>query len=268
MYWIYDLPRWQFGLLTVSFFVAVALIAFAFSHRWIHRRFNLSDETNEPVNGFFSGVGVFYGLLLGQIAVGAWQNADSVEDLVSREAATAAAFYRDISGLPEPQKSRLQSQVREYLHYVVEVAWPAHRNGDECFRGQAVFMTRMNKVLLGFVPANEAEKAVYNAAFVAFNKFIEAYRLRVDSVHSSLPVEMWVVVFFGGMLTIVVTFFFHLRDRRAHILLTGALAVFVGLMIFLIASLDNPFRGRDGVSSESYQRLLDILDVYDPALVD
>jgi hypothetical protein len=268
MYWIYDLPKWQLALLTVGFFVAVSLIAFALSRGWVHRRFSLSHETNEPVNGFFSGVGVFYGLLLGQVAVGAWQNADDVDNLVSREAAAAAAFYRDISGFPEPQKSRLQTQVRDYLHYVVDVAWPAHRNGDECFRGQALFMTRIDKVLLGFVPASEAEKTVYITAFEAFNKLVEAYRLRVDSVNSGLPMEMWVVVFFGGVLTIVVSFFFHISDRRAHVFLTGSLAVFIGLMIFLIASLDNPFRGPNGVDPDSYRRLLGILDVYDPALVD
>jgi len=79
---------------------------------------------------------------------------------------------------------------------------------------------------------------------------------------------MWVVVFVGGVLTIVVSFFFHMSDRRAHACLTSALAVFIGLMIFLIASLDNPFRGPNGVDPDSYQRLLTILDVYDPALVD
>jgi hypothetical protein len=268
MYWVYDFSKWQLGLLTVGFFVSISLLAFMLSRGWIHKRFSLSHETNEPVNGFFSGVGVFYGLLLGQVAVGAWQNADDVDNLVSREAAAGAAFYRDISGFPEPHKSDLQSLVHDYLRYVVDVAWPAHRNGDECFRGQALFMTRIDKVMLGFVPTNEAEKAVYITAFESFNKLIEAYRLRVDSVNGGLPMEMWAVVFLGGVLTIVVSFFFHLSDRRAHVCLTAMLAVFIGLMIFLIVSLDNPFRGPNGVDPDSYERLLTILDVYDPALVD
>ena len=42
-----------------------------------------------------------------------------------------------------------------------------------------------------------------------------------------------------------------------HILLGGIVAFFLGVMIFLIASMDNPMRGELGVSPGVYQLVYD-----------
>ncbi len=41
-----------------------------------------------------------------------------------------------------------------------------------------------------------------------------------------------------------------------HLFLGGMLSAFMGLMIFLIASLDNPFRGELSISSAPFQDIL------------
>jgi len=45
---------------------------------------------------------VFYGLLAGLVAVATYQNYSDVERTVSREGASLAAMYRDISSYPQP----------------------------------------------------------------------------------------------------------------------------------------------------------------------
>ena len=57
----------------------------------------------------------------------------------------------------------------------------------------------------------------------------------------------------GAVLSVFVTYFFHIEDQKLHLILTGALGIFIGLMVFLTAAVDNPFRGQVGVSSDSYQ---------------
>jgi hypothetical protein len=43
------------------------------------------------------------------------------------------------------------------------------------------------------------------------------------------------------------------------LILTATLAVFIGLMIFLTAAVDNPFRGEVSVSADPYRLILDSL---------
>jgi hypothetical protein len=52
-----------------------------------------------------------------------------------------------------------------------------------------------------------------------------------------------------------------LFDMRmiSHLFLGGLLSAFMGMMIFLIAALDNPFRGELSISAEPFQAILDQL---------
>ncbi|MHC5537503.1 bestrophin-like domain [Singulisphaera rosea] len=95
MYWIYDLPNWLLGVLTVAVFVGPSLLGL-FASRPLMRRFlKASAEYNDIVSYFFAGVGVFYGLALGMIAVATWSNFTDSDGQVSKEVASLAEFYRD-----------------------------------------------------------------------------------------------------------------------------------------------------------------------------
>jgi hypothetical protein len=68
---------------------------------------------------------------------------------------------------------------------------------------------------------------------------------------------MWFVILFGAVISLVSTFFFRVVEVKLHAILVGLLAAFIGLVIFMILSLDRPFRGDLGVSSAPYQLILD-----------
>ena len=54
-------------------------------------------------------------------------------------------------------------------------------------------------------------------------------------------------------------FFFKVADARLHIIEVLLLAVFIALVIFMILSLDRPFRGDLGIRADSYQLIYDHL---------
>jgi hypothetical protein len=264
MYWIYDIPTWLFGLLTISTFVLVAFLGLIVSRRWAGRIFRLSDETNEAVNGFFAGVGVMYSLLLGLVAVAAWQNYDSASATVNKEAELTAALYRDVCAFPEAERHELQNRLERYLHFVIDVAFPAHRRGEVPTGGTRI-LSDFQSVLTAYQPATANQQIMLAEAFAAFNRVVEARRMRMDSVNTGIPSVFWIVILAGAILSIMLTYMFHLPSLKTHLLLTGIFSLFLGLVIFLIAALDNPFRGEMGVSPEAYASVLKGLKDLDPA---
>ena len=52
-------------------------------------------------------------------------------------------------------------------------------------------------------------------------------------------------------------FFFKVADARLHIIEVLVPAVFIALVIFMILSLDRPFRGDLGIRADSYQLIYD-----------
>jgi uncharacterized membrane protein YdbT with pleckstrin-like domain len=70
---------------------------------------------------------------------------------------------------------------------------------------------------------------------------------------------MWAVIVFGAFISLSSSFFFKVEDARLHVVEVLLLAVFIGLVIFMVLSLDRPFRGDLGISAEPYQLVYDQL---------
>jgi len=67
-------------------------------------------------------------------------------------------------------------------------------------------------------------------------------------VTAGLPGPLWTLVLVGALISIALTWFFQMESLSMHIWMTILLAALLGLMIFLVAVMDNPFRGEVSVS--------------------
>src|SRR4051794_453734 len=114
MYWIYDLPNWLLGVLTIVVCVGLSEAGLFAALPLTRRLLGGSDRYNDVVSYFVAGVGVFYGLALGLIAVATWQDFTDVDGLVSKEAAALAGLYRDLDGYSQPLRGRLEGALRAY----------------------------------------------------------------------------------------------------------------------------------------------------------
>lgn len=252
IYWIYDIPNWLFCVLTLVFFIGISIAALLFTRSYMHRLLKDNDESNDIVSFYLSAFGVFYGLTIGLIAVATWENFSTVDGNVSQEASAISACYMDVSRMPEPHKKELQGLLSEYVRYTIEEAWPVQRTGVIPKGGTerlSVFYDR----LLAYEPATESQKILLSEAVMQFNKIVEIRRQRLQAVPSGLPAVIWIVVLVGAALNIALTLFFVTENLTFHVWMTGLLAALIGLLVFLIAAMDNPFRGEFSVSSEAFE---------------
>ena len=64
-----------------------------------------------------------------------------VNDLVTKEASSLAALYRDSGGYPQPIRTQLQGKLRDYAREAIAVSRPAQRRGVEP-KGEPELITR------------------------------------------------------------------------------------------------------------------------------
>ena len=259
--WIYELPTWLFGLLVVGGGTALALFGLALVYRWRAGRTRrgrpdpLSIGT-DTVGWFFGGVLTLYGITLGLVTVATWGNYTSVAGIASAEAAALTALYRDTDGYPEPTQTALRTALRDYTAAVVRVAWPAQRAGRASTDGDAR-ITAVQHTLVGFDPRTEGQRAVHQEALRQFNVLVEHRRRRAESVTASIPGVLWAVVLYGAALVVALSYTFPIRAYLEHAWLTGVVTATMALLIFVIATLDHPYRGAVSVSPDAYQLALD-----------
>jgi Protein of unknown function (DUF4239) len=256
MYWVYDISNFNFACLTVTAFIAFGVGGLLLSRWFLGRRSSHVLETNEIVGFYFSAIVGFYGITLGLISVGVWQTFSDADNKSTLEAASIEGLYRDFSGYPEPTKTALQNSLKDYTKNVIEVAWPMQRQGLTP-KGGTELMTALQKILYPFEPQTQSQIAIHREALHQYNQLSERRRLRVLSATSGLPGTTWWVVIIGAAASILLTWLFSVENVRRHIFLTGLYSGLIGLLIFLIAALDNPYRGEFSVGPEAFELVMD-----------
>jgi hypothetical protein len=256
MYWIYDLPNFWLGVATVAVFVALSLAGLFLSRPLVRWLLAGSPVHNDIVSWVFAGVGVFYGLAMGLIAVATWEDFTGIDSMVGKEAADLASLYRDLDGYPQPFRGQVEAQLRDYTRFIIEQDWPAHRQGKTREDG-TVLLDGVENTIMGFEPRGEREKLVHAEVLRSLDAVVEQRRLRLEAVSTGLPVSLWSVVLIGALLNIALTYLFWVENRTLHALLVAALAIFIALLVFLTAAMDNPFRGEFSVSPDAIHDVLD-----------
>jgi len=252
-----SLSTWQTGLVVVGAFVAASLAGLLLFQRLSRGRMRLSSEMNGEVVFFASAIGVFYSLTAGLLAVGVWQRYADVQGGIFREAAAIAVLYRDVSGYPAPLRDQLRADLREYTEQIVTRSWPAQRSGqllDDVTRKSIELGTR----LFAHEPATPGQQALHAEVLQRYGQLVELRRQRIAAVGGTLHPVMWAVVLLGAFLSISATY--PLRTGQGlHLGMTGLLATFIGLVVFVIIGLDRPLSGALAISPRPYQLVLERL---------
>ena len=255
---LFDIPLVIAGPVIIGSLCLFAIGGLLFVRRRVLPRLRIQKEDAHATGTMVHSVMVFYGLAVALIAVNVFETYSDVSKIISQEATSLAVLYRDVSTYPEPTRSSLQKELRDYVDSTIHEAWPLQQRGQVPSGGVAR-MNRFQDMLSTFQPATESQTVLHAEALHAYNNMIEARRLRLDAVGTSLPGVMWIVIVLGAAISLSAAFFFKMDDVRLHGILVTLLATFIGLVIFVILALDNPFRGDLGLGPEPYQLIYDQL---------
>jgi Protein of unknown function (DUF4239) len=254
MYWVYDLPNWLFGTLTVGMFVAIGLAGLYLTRGWVRRLHHVEHAYNDIVGFYMAGVTVLYGVSVGLLAIGAWATYADVQGKIDHEAGALGALYRDVGAYPEPVRSIMQDDLRRYTRQVIDVGWPMQRRGIVPNNASSV-LNDFQEHFMSFEPENERQEILAAEAYRAFNDLTESRRSRLNSVSVEMPAPLWVLVIAGALICIAVSWFYHTGSFSVHFWMTVLFSSLLGLLIYLIAVLDNPYRGKISVTPEPLERV-------------
>jgi hypothetical protein len=250
--WIYELPLPVSGTVFVAVFAGGALAGLLLTRRAVDRWFYTGfEDHNEAIGVVVGTYGVLYGITLGLIAVATWENFDKVSDLAEQEAATTAALLRDARALPAPHNRAVAGALARYVDHVIERAWPEHRHGRVPREG-VVLTDDIQDAITAFRPKELGEAMLLGEMLDRFNHMVELRRGRLDAVSEGLPGLLWFVVLVGAGLNVGLMYFVRVEPFRTHALMIVMVSSFIGLLLFLVAVLDYPFRGGLSVSPEPF----------------
>lgn len=228
-----------------------------FLRLWTRKQANANDIVNYASAGF----SLFYGLLLSLLSVATFQNASNVDAAVDREAASIASLYHSAASFPEPLRSELQFELRDYTLYVINKDWPAHRQG-KIWNGGTLRLQAVERNILDFQPQNHPQELLQEQSLKAFNDLDDARQQRLTGVVTQMPGVLWYVVAIGAMMTVFLIWMLDVRFVL-HLMIGGIISFFLGVMIFLITAMDRPLQGSVSVSPDAYKAMYALVMQWD-----
>src|SRR2546423_5968269 len=195
---LFDLPLLIAGPIIVGSLCLYAIVGLSFVRRYVLPRLRSQDSYSDFTGAMLQSVMVFYGLAVALIAVSVWQTYSDTSRVVSEEATSLAVLYRDVSSYPEPVRLTLQNELRNYVQYVIQEAWPQQHSG-KVPNGGVEIMNRFQAALIAFEPATESQRLLHAETLRAYNEMIKARRLRLDAVENGFPKGMWSVIVLGAL---------------------------------------------------------------------
>lgn len=215
------------------------------------------------VAGFTFGlIGVIYAVLLSYIVVDVHDRFNQVHQNMDLEANLAVELYRDSEVFPEDVRNNIKKQIRQYLDTI-------SKGGSEFDTNGAIdpkiheSVAALWKAYYDFEPLSNREKIWYQESIKKLNEFNRARLVRLFNSNTSIGDMMWSILIVGACTIIFFMYFFRVENVKFHALMTGILAGFIALMLFLVQSLDTVFVGDIHVSTDHFIEVKQFLDIVD-----
>lgn len=216
--------------------------------------------SHNDVAGFlYAVIGVVYAVLLGFTAIIVWEQFRKAQEGAELEANALADLYRDAQVFPAAVRGQVETRVREYARLVVEEEWPAMAAGGSS-PGTWDAYDRLWRTYHEFTPQDDHQRTWYVESVQRMNLLGDQRRNRLLSNRSGVPTIMWAVLLGAGAITIAFSFLFGTRNPRAQGVMTGALALTIGIVLLSILALQHPFAGITRVDPDAFEQVQEILD--------
>lgn len=253
--WLESLPPWLQGSLICAVFISITWLGIVAVHPVLRRLLHGDEPSNEAI--IFSGAnfGLFYAVLLGLLTIETFESTKGLRDTIDLEASNLSTLYSAANGYPDPVRAELKGELRDYARYVIDKDWPAHRRGA-VLEGGEHRLEAIRRTVLSFEPTSKTQEVLQAEVQRYLDAMGVAREQRLSSVTAAIPGVLWYLVLVGALFTVVYVWMLHM-NFVSQLLLGGLTASFLGIMIFLIYSLDRPLQGAVSISPDSFETVYD-----------
>jgi hypothetical protein len=215
---------------------------------WEERR-----SHNDLIGWQVSILGTTYAVILGFMLYAVWTTFQEADLNVDLEANAIVDVYRLAKGLPEPQRTQLQTLALSYAEAAVNQDWPQMATSEVPERTPAINQDMWDVV----IAARVSSPTEINAQQLALSELSSLGQHRLTRILQSttrLPTVLWFVLLVGGGLTILSACTFGAQSRKLQALQVISFSLLVSLALVAIADIHRPFYGLIHVRSYAFQR--------------
>jgi hypothetical protein len=251
------------GLWLFLALVVAGSIALALGSIWLANRGGVPEHGtgyNASLTPFLTTVALVYGALLGFTVVVAWEQFSSAEANVTSESSTVVTMYRQTVGMSAAEQGKMRQLLRTYTTAVPDEWNPRERvRAGDTARAAITDMYRV----LGTQSQPDAANPLNGEFLNQLTVLTSQRNTRILDARPRIPGLLWTGLLFGGLVLLALLGFVRMESKRGHIVLSSAVAILLGLLLFIVFWLDHPFGHQLGVTPAPFEHAVEVFDGVD-----
>lgn len=245
------------GLLLTLGVVVISVLGLLVARNWLdkyHPELKTQHDITDPYSQF---VAMLFAVLLGFMVADSMQRFGVARETVQLEASNLANIFRLAEGLPKENENRLRDLCMQYAVEVVNDEWPMLAMHKDSPKAWLIYRKLWN-LCTTYEPVTQRQSNTQQSLMQAMQELGNGRRMRVEALHSGLPLVLWIVLFIGGAATIVFTYFFAADNLKIQIIMVAMVSLVICLNLFLLATYDDPFNGDVKVTPSAFETQINL----------
>ena len=235
-------------LLATLIFIGLALLA----------RSPIAGSLHVTTPAMLTPLGVILGLVIAFLAARVWANVDHAHGYVAEEASGLRQAILMSAVLPSDTRDAVRKEIKNYLHFIDEVDWPAMLRGQEDIGVIPSGLPDALTTLLSFDPQRPGQQLAQTRAVAAIEQALQARRNRILLSEAAISPSQWIVIIVLDSLLLITIGTVH---AGRHITVAVNMAIFstaVASCIVLLMINDRPFNNGGNVVQPTALHQLDV----------
>ena len=219
----------------------------------------IRESANAVTGIIYGAIYVLYGITLAFSLYLGNQEANEARETVEREAGSLEGLFEIAEQLPQPQRDRIQELTESYARVVVEEEWPLMERGaksQESPQAEA-HIDELQKSVVEYEPNSSAEQALYSQGITLAFDIEDEREIRLLHSRQDSHRLLWHVLVSGGVITVLLSYFFGSKVVWLQGLSIAALTTVVVLLLSATYQLQAPFSGSVRIEPEAFEEVLD-----------
>jgi hypothetical protein len=179
----------------------------------------------------------------------------TIRKAIQSEAVALSDIVSGLKLLDNEGTRDIQNTVIDYAKAIIDDDWPAMADGRLSQR-VGKLKTQMAKGVLSLKAATPAKEKMVWYIIDDIDALSDHRVIRLDAALTKAPVYLYVIIF--GFLVTMACFGVY-QPQAALIVLITFYTVFVGLVLYLIIAMSEPFQSGIGISPAPFEYLVELL---------
>ena len=225
------------SLLFMLLATVAGLLVYAISYRLIKKY--QTDDLKDPTGSLFRVVGTLVSLMLSLAFAEVIVDLRKIENAIEREGVAIVDTFNDLYRYDAEATREIRSLLIDYTRAVINDDWPALAN-DKLGDRAGTLKRQLEASVWELQPTTPIQEKLWSQILADIDALSDHRLVRLDNALAEPPVYLYVIIF--GLL-ITMACFGAYRPQGPLIVLVSLYTVFVGLVLYLILTLSDPYQG-------------------------